>query len=119
MPIYEFFCPRCRQKTTVLQRSFSQTVSPACPACSGQLCRLMSSFAHHRSMESIHESSGDPDNPGSGYYKDPRNIGRWVEKRFQQMGMDMPSEVQDMIKGAREGELPGAAKDLKPNLGEL
>jgi hypothetical protein len=42
-----------------------------------------------------------------------------VEKRFQQMGMDMPSQVQDMIKGAREGDLPGAAKDLKPNLGEL
>jgi putative FmdB family regulatory protein len=119
MPIYEFFCPDCRHKTTVFQRSMSQDISPSCPACSGQLSRLVSSFAYHRSMGSVHDSSGDPDRPGADYYKDPRNIGRWAEKRFQQMGMDMPSQVQDMIKGAREGELPGAAKDLKPNLGEL
>ncbi len=119
MPIYEFFCPCCRHKATVFQRSMSQAVSPTCPACGVQLSRLVSSFAHHRSIGSIHEGSGDPDRPGPDYYKDPRNIGRWAEKRFQQMGMDMPSEVQDMIKGAREGELPGAAKDLKPNLGEL
>ena len=119
MPIYEFICYTCRQKTTVFRRSISQDISPSCPNCNGQLSRLVSPFAYHRSIESIHDSSGDPDHPSPDYYKDPRNIGRWVEKRFQQMGMDMPSEVQNMIKGAREGELPGAAKDLKPNLGEL
>ncbi|MDP6347037.1 MAG: zinc ribbon domain-containing protein [Dehalococcoidia bacterium] len=119
MPIYEFLCSQCQHKTTVFQRSFSQSGSPSCPACGGQVSRLISSFAYHRSIQSVHESSGDPDRPGADYHKDPRNIGRWVEKRFQQMGMDMPSQVQDMIKGAREGDLPGAAKDLNPNLGEL
>jgi len=41
--------------------------------------------------------------PGSDYYKDPRNIGRWTEKRFQDMGMEMPNEIQQQIQAAREG----------------
>jgi hypothetical protein len=50
--------------------------------------------------------------PSPDYYKDPRNIGRWAEKRFQQMGVEMPSKVQEMIQAAREGELPEPVKDL-------
>lgn len=46
------------------------------------------------------------------YYKDPRNIGRWAEKRFQDMGMEMPDNVKETIQAAREGELPKPLKDL-------
>ncbi|MEK7848379.1 MAG: zinc ribbon domain-containing protein [Chloroflexota bacterium] len=119
MPIYEFFCPRCQHRTTVFQRSFSPPSAPSCPACGGQLSRLVSAFAYHRSVQSVHESSGDPDRPTPDYYKDPRNIGRWAEKRFEQMGMEMPSQVQDMIQAARDGEMPEAAKDLKPNVSQI
>jgi len=51
-------------------------------------------------------------NAPPGYYKDPRNIGRWAEKRFQDMGIEMPSSVQETIQAAREGELPKPLKDL-------
>ena len=51
--------------------------------------------------------------PGSDYYKDPRNIGRWTEKRFKDMGMEMPAEIQQEIQAAREGELPGSLKELQ------
>lgn len=58
-----------------------------------------------------------PQNPD--YYKDPRNIGRWTEKRLNQLGVDMDSEeyrdtfagVKESIAAAREGELPKALKD--------
>ena len=40
------------------------------------------------------------------FYKDPRNIGRWTEKKFKDMGVDMPSELKQEIDAAREGELP-------------
>ena len=56
-------------------------------------------------------------NPG--YYQDPRNIGRWTEKRLKELGMDMNSEeykntfaeVRETIAAAREGELPQTIKD--------
>ena len=51
--------------------------------------------------------------PDDDYYKDPRNIGRWVEKRFKEMGEEIPQQIQDKIQAAREGELPEPLKDLK------
>lgn len=118
MPIYEFHCSSCQQRSSFLVRS--QSAIPACPSCgSTELERLISAFAYHRSARDIHETSGDPDQPGPDYYKDPRNIGRWVEKRFQQMGMELPHEVKESIGKAREGVLPEAAKDLQPNVQEL
>jgi hypothetical protein len=67
------------------------------------------------------EGSGDPGLSSSNpdYYKDPRNIGRWAEKRFQEMGVEMPSQLQQEIQAAREGELPGQLKDLKPGPGQV
>ena len=45
-------------------------------------------------------------------YKDPRQIGRWVERRFEQYGMEIPDETREAIDAAREGELPESVKDL-------
>lgn len=118
MPIYEFQCSQCHKRSSLLLRQPSAT--PTCPYCgSSELARLISSFAYHRSIRSVHEASGDPDRPGNDYYKDPRNIGRWVEKRFQEMGMDIPPEVQQTIQKAREGDLPDSVKDLQPGIKEV
>ena len=45
-------------------------------------------------------------------YKDPRQIGRWAEQRFEEYGMEMPAETREMIDAARDGDLPGPIKDL-------
>jgi len=121
MPIYEFRCRGCGEKVTVFKRTVPQEpLQPCCPACGGRdLARIYSPVAYHRSIKDIHEMSGDPDRPGPDYYKDPRNIGRWVEKRFREMNIEMPSQVREMIQAAREGELPGPAKDLQPNVKEI
>ena len=115
MPIYEFFCTNCRKRLTFLVRSSSSPFEPKCSACGNtDLVRAVSSFAIHKSIKTIHEESGEPSMfQGPDYYKDPRNIGRWAEKRFQDMGMEMPSEIQENIKAAREGELPESLKELK------
>lgn len=115
MPIYEFFCPACRKRTSLFIRSASSPFEPKCSACgSSDLVRAISSFAYHKSTKTVWEESGEPTRlPSPDYYKDPRNIGRWTEKKFQDMGIDMPSEVQQSIQAAREGELPESLKDLK------
>ena len=43
---------------------------------------------------------------------DPRQIGRWAEKKFDEYGVDMPEEAREMIDAAREGEFPDPVKDL-------
>ncbi len=94
-------------------KSITDSVTPVCPVCgSSEFRRLISGFAYHKSLKTIHEEAGELGKAGPDYYKDPRNIGRWTEKRFQEMGQEMPSQVEDMIQAAREGEMPTAVKDL-------
>jgi len=67
----------------------------------------VSTFAYHKSTKDVHEESGEPSMmSGPDFYKDPRNIGRWTENKFKEMGIDVPPEVQEEIDAAREGELP-------------
>ena len=120
MPVYEFQCNQCKQRVSLFVRKMSDSAVFNCPVCDGEdMTRLFSNFAYHRSVKSVHEESGDVDSAGADFYKDPRNIGRWTESRFQEMGMEVPSNVQQMIQAAREGELPAPIKDLQPGLSEV
>lgn len=121
MPVYEFQCKDCKQRTNIFVKSISEHLSPVCPKCRGKnMARLISSFAYHKSIATIHEEAGEPTMfPGSDYYKDPRNIGRWTEKRMKELGTEMPDSVKEMIQAAREGEMPAPVKDLQPGLSEV
>jgi putative FmdB family regulatory protein len=114
MPVYEFFCPTCRKKSSFLVRS-SSSFEPKCSVCgSTDLARVISTFAYHKSLNTMYEESGEPGNfESANYYKDPRNIGRWAEKKFKDIGMEMPGEIKQKIQAAREGELPEPVKDLQ------
>ena len=120
MPLYEFRCNTCRGRTSVLTKSVGDVPTPICDNCGGgDLSRIISSFAYHRSIQDVWDHSGSPDKPGPDYYKDPRNIGRWAENKFQQMGEEMPGQIKDMIQAAREGDLPDSVKDLQPGVKEI
>ena len=123
MPIYEFFCKSCQRKASFFVRSFNPPQNPTCPACgSNGLDRCISGFAYHRTMKDVWEQSGPASAVPTGpdYYKDPRNIGRWTEKKLKDLGVDMNSEeykntfsgVKESIDAAREGELPKPLKEL-------
>ncbi len=110
MPIYEFWCHSCQRKSSVFVKSIGVQIALACPFCgSGELVRSLSRFAFHKPEGTRREESrpGSPD-----YYKDPRNIGRWAESKADELGMELPSQVQEMIAAARDGEMPEPVKDL-------
>jgi putative FmdB family regulatory protein len=115
MPIYEFVCQDCHRKTSFFVRSISEPCDSTCSFCgSTELSRVISNFAYHKSLQTVWEESGEPMlHPSEDYYKDPRNIGRWAEKKFQEMGQEMPAQLKEKIQEAREGELPEPLKDLK------
>ena len=114
MPIYEFVCQDCSKLTSVFVRSVTSDVTATCTHCRGtNLKRAVSRVSIGRTESQVMEQYGMPQ-PGQGpeAYKDPRQIGRWVEKRFDEMGMELPSEARQMIDAAREGEFPEPVKDL-------
>ena len=113
MPLYEFRCQNCNTKFNILIKNVAEPSAAKCSACgSSDLVRAISSFAYHKSTKTIWEESGEPQySPSSDYYKDPRNIGRWTEKRFGELGLDLPPQVQEKIQAAREGELPDSLKE--------
>jgi putative FmdB family regulatory protein len=114
MPIYEFVCEDCTKLSSVFVRSVSSELAPRCEHCgSSAMKRAVSRVSLGRTEQQILEQYGVPQ-PGQGAdaYKDPRQIGRWVEQRFDQMGMELPSEARRMIDAAREGEFPEPVKDL-------
>jgi putative FmdB family regulatory protein len=114
MPIYEFVCQDCAKLTSVFVRNANREVTATCDRCgSANLKRAVSRVAIGRTESQIMEQYGTPQaGAGPDAYKDPRQIGRWVEQRFDQMGMELPSEARKMIDAAREGEFPEPVKDL-------
>ncbi len=113
MPIYEYRCDACGHVQEQFHRSLDRAATPTCESCSGAMQRLISRFATPKTESQVLEQYGAP-GPGSGpdAYRDPRQIGRWAEERFEQMGVEMPAEAQQMIDAARDGDLPDPVKDL-------
>jgi len=114
MPIYEFTCNACSRLTSIFVRNVNAGYEAKCQHCgSADMRRAVSRVSIGRTEQQILEQYGVPE-PGGGpdAYKDPRQIGRWVEKRFEQMGMELPQEARQMIDAAREGEFPAPVNDL-------
>lgn len=111
MPIYEYTCRACSRLTSAFVRNAAKETAPACQHCGGKTARVFSRFAVGRSAKSARADFGKTPRSGEDY-TDPRQIGRWVEKKFDDYGMDLPGEAREMIDAARDGDLPDAVKDL-------
>ena len=111
MPIYEYRCAGCDQVTSIFVRSASATIDERCEHCgSMDVSRLVSRVARLKTDRDVLDEHGD--GTGAEGIRDPRQIGRWVEKRFEEYGMDLPQETREQIDRAREGVLPTAIDDI-------
>jgi len=112
MPIYEFKCADCGRLSSIFTKSMGKEFEATCQHCGGRnLSRAVSRFAYHRSEQALLEQYGaEPERPED--YKDPRQIGRWTERKFKEYGLEVPEKARKMIDAAREGELPEPVKDL-------
>src|SRR3989304_1382915 len=103
VPIYEYRCRKCGRLTSVFLRSAGSPAATRCKACgSGSLERAISAFAYRRSESSVLADLGsEPQRLED--YKDPRQIGRWTERKFKEMGVDVPRGARGRIDAARGG----------------
>ena len=114
MPVYEYRCNGCARRTSVFVRTMADPQGVTCEHCGGaDMQRAISKFAVTRSTASVWEASEEPSMFNSDdYYQDPRNIGRWTEKRLGELGVNMPSEAREMIDAARDGTMPAPLDGL-------
>lgn len=112
MPIYEFKCADCGRLSNIFTKSVGKEFEATCQHCGGRkLSRAVSRFAYHRSEQAVLGQYGaEPKRVED--YKDPRQIGRWTERKFKEYGLELPEKAREMIDAAREGELPEPVKDL-------
>jgi hypothetical protein len=93
-------------------KSMTSDTKASCKHCgSKKLARTLSKFAYHKSEQRVLEEYGSEPQSVSDY-KDPRQIGRWVERKFDEYGMDLPDQAREMIDAARDGEMPSPVDEL-------
>lgn len=111
MPIYEYRCQKCERVSSIFVRSVSTEVKAKCEHCGSlRMKRLMSRVQRTKTTQDVLDEFGSPD--AGGGYRDPRQIGAWTERRFEEYGMEVPAETREMIDRAREGILPDDIEDV-------
>jgi putative FmdB family regulatory protein len=112
MPIYEYKCKSCAALTSAFVRNVEKETPPSCQRCGGKTARALSRFALGAGARPSRDADFSKTPKSLDDYKDPRQIGRWVEEKFDQYGMDVPDQAREMIDAARDGELPDVVKDI-------
>jgi len=80
MPIYEYRCRQCGQKSSFLLLSVKSQFEARCQHCGGtDLVRLISRVAILRSEEQRLESLADPSKLGDLDENDPESLARWMK----------------------------------------
>ena len=98
MPIYEYRCGKCRRKTSVLVRSPDASAQNVCEHCgSGDLTRLFSTFAVHRSSGGGADDLDGDAGMGGMDESDPRAMAHRLRQMNAEMGDDMGPEFNEML----------------------
>lgn len=105
MPIYEYRCPDCRGRFSVLVLHPGQEPQARCPRCkSTRVKRLISSFATVRSEEEQFESLADPSMLADVDENDPQSIARWARRMRRSLGDELGDEFDELIDELESGE---------------
>lgn len=112
MPIYEYRCRNCRQRSAVLILSIRNPSPVTCTHCGGsQMDRLLSRFAAPKSEEARLASLADPENLGGLDENDPSSMARFMKKMGEEMGEDIGEDVESMMDQAGNGDDSSAGID--------
>jgi putative FmdB family regulatory protein len=120
MPIYEYYCHKCRRKMSFLVLS-AASFKPVCKFCKGEdIEQLFSRFASPKSEESRLESLADPSSFSGLDENDPSSVARWMKKMGKELGEDFGGEdidqlaeeaAQEAAGGGEPGDQGGSSSD--------
>ena len=111
MPIYEYRCQDCRRVSSFLILNLQEPFTPVCGKCGSQSLERILSRVHVRlSEETRLERLADPSQWSGVDENDPKSVARALKKMGQEMGEDIPGEVDQMVEEAMEGGAGEAAE---------
>jgi putative FmdB family regulatory protein len=113
MPIFEYYCRKCKRKMSFLVLS-TASFHPVCKFCKGEdIEQLYSKFAMPKSEESRLESLADPSSLSGLDENDPGSVARWMKKMGKELGEDFAGEDIDQLadEAAQEAAGEGNTED--------
>ena len=112
MPVYEYRCDECGRRTTKLFKTLAAVATPPCDHCgSTRLERLISRPLILKSGGGSDDDGGD-DFDGMGDMMqglesgDPRSLARMARSMSDEMGEEIPEEMEPMLRRMEAGEMP-------------
>lgn len=103
MPLYEYRCLDCKQRSTILVLSLANQKPALCTHCgSARLERLMSRFASPKSEEARLELLANPNALAGLDENDPESMARFMKKMGDEMGEEMGEDLGDDMAEALE-----------------
>lgn len=99
MPIYEFFCFKCKQIREVITTRIGKEMEDKCPVCgSSRVKKLISKVKVKLSEETRLEKMADPSFLGTFSEDDPRSMAKILKKVGSELDDSFdPSEVDAMV----------------------
>ncbi|HVN26020.1 MAG TPA: zinc ribbon domain-containing protein [Syntrophorhabdales bacterium] len=113
MPIYEYYCDKCKKVSSFLLLRASEEIEPYCKACNTRdVRRILSRVSVLKSEESRMESLLDPSKLSDLDENDPRS----VEKIMKRMGRELGDEMGEGFEQEMEEALSGAESSSQEDL---
>ena len=110
MPIFEYYCRKCKRKMSFLVLAPS-SFKAACKFCGGEdIEQLYSRFAMPKSEENRMEALADPSSLSGLDENDPASVARWMKKMGREMGEDMGEDMDQLAEEAAEEASKGATE---------
>ena len=105
MPIYEYWCSKCKRRISLYQQNYSSS-SLSCPHCGdSHLKRLFSTFSMHKTYKDVYEDIlNDRDLTRGMMRNDPRAMADW--NRRMSGGERPPPEFEEITERMDSGEWP-------------
>jgi putative FmdB family regulatory protein len=108
MPIYEYYCDRCKKVSSFLLLRATEEIEPYCKSCNTKdVRRILSRVSVLKSEEKRMESLLDPSKLSGLDENDPRS----VEKLMKRMGRELADGLGDEMGEGFEQEMEEALTD--------
>lgn len=104
MPVYEYRCNSCHRKVSLYHPKFSSD-APGCPHCGGELKRIFSTFAMHKTCKDVYDDILSDQNLTEGMMRnDPRALIEWNKRMTG--GEETPPDYEEITERMERGEWP-------------
>jgi len=112
MPLYEYRCLDCKQRSTVLVLSLANQAPAACSHCtSTRVERILSRFASPKSEEARLEALTDPSNLAGLDENDPQSMARFMKTMGEEVGEDLGDDLSEAMESGETGSMEPDSTD--------